>query len=773
MVTLLVLVALGVVTLLAVGPPPAVSSDAPASQFSSARAAEHLDEISRRPHPTGSGDIGRVRRYIADTARAAGAEVEVQTAEVARAGEDGPIPAASVQNVVARVPGSQPELSGGQAVLVVSHYDSVPTGPGAADDGAAVAAMLEALRALQASTGMRNDVVFLFTDAEELGLLGAAAFVAGNDLSRFGVVLNWEARGSRGPAWMFQTGDGNHPLVRAFVAASPRPVANSLTDEVYQRLPNDTDFTVFLDAGATGLNSAFIEGLHDYHAPTDTPQRLDARSMQHHGATMLGLVHELGDVDLRTLRGGDAVYFDVLGRFVVHYPVSWAVPLALAAVLALVALVVVGWRRSALRPGRTLAVAGVALAAVPVAGLVAIGLWRLVLLLRPGLLALPLAQPYEEATFVAGFSLVAVAALLAAAGLLRRRTFGELLAGALVVLGVLALLCAFTVPGASYLWLWPLVAGLPALGVAAVRRPDAVPGRRGAVLAGLAGLAGAVAVVLFVPLVDNLFVALGITLAAVAVAFAVLGGLVLLPLLAALLRQPLDRAAGLAPAAIGLLAAVAVLGVAVADSGFTATERRPDALVYVHDAAEDRSVWLTGDPAPDEWTSKALGEMPATTPATGYLPEFGDAPLLTAPAPAVELAPPVVELLSEAVSGEVRTVRFRVESARDAWKLRVRLPVESLRSCTVAGQTFDAERLREGADETGGAVFDGYGFTAGLEMSCAVDAGAPLAVEVFDFTAELPDEIAALVGPRPDTVQSVSYGLGPTDSAVVRQTTTL
>ena len=51
----------------------------------------------------------------------------------------------------------------------MAHYDSVPFGPGAADDGAGVVTLLETARALKAGPPLKNDVIFLFTDGEEAG----------------------------------------------------------------------------------------------------------------------------------------------------------------------------------------------------------------------------------------------------------------------------------------------------------------------------------------------------------------------------------------------------------------------------------------------------------------------------------------------------------------------------------------------------------------------------------------------------------------------------
>jgi hypothetical protein len=70
------------------------------------------------------------------------------------------------------------------AVLVMSHYDSVHNSPGAADDSLGAAAALEIARALKAGPQPARDVIFLFTDGEEAGLLGAEAFFARDPLLR-------------------------------------------------------------------------------------------------------------------------------------------------------------------------------------------------------------------------------------------------------------------------------------------------------------------------------------------------------------------------------------------------------------------------------------------------------------------------------------------------------------------------------------------------------------------------------------------------------------
>ena len=67
---------------------------------------------------------------------------------------------------------------------------------------------------------VRNNVIFLITDGEELGLKGAREFLNKNQLaSDVDIVLNFESRGTSGPSIMFETGGNNGSLIR-FLADS-------------------------------------------------------------------------------------------------------------------------------------------------------------------------------------------------------------------------------------------------------------------------------------------------------------------------------------------------------------------------------------------------------------------------------------------------------------------------------------------------------------------------------------------------------------------------
>ena len=145
----------------------------PLAEFSAARAMRDVREIAKAPRMLGSAENDRVREYLVGRLRELGASPAVQSATVARHTQSGPDTWALVNNVVATIPGTSPTGS----VLMVAHYDSAPSGPGAADNAASVAAILETMRALKTGPAARNDLIVLFTDGEELGLLGAKAFV--------------------------------------------------------------------------------------------------------------------------------------------------------------------------------------------------------------------------------------------------------------------------------------------------------------------------------------------------------------------------------------------------------------------------------------------------------------------------------------------------------------------------------------------------------------------------------------------------------------------
>jgi acetylornithine deacetylase/succinyl-diaminopimelate desuccinylase-like protein len=175
--------------------PPAPRSEAAAGSFQLTRALDDLRAITREFHPTGSAANIRVRDDLIVRLRAIGLTTENQSGTAVRQSPREPraVGVAEVDNIIAVLPGrdrAQP------AVAVMAHYDSVPFSYGASDDGAGVVAALETARALKAGPPPARDVIFLLTDGEEIGLLGAQKFFDEHPLARrIGMVVNAEARG--------------------------------------------------------------------------------------------------------------------------------------------------------------------------------------------------------------------------------------------------------------------------------------------------------------------------------------------------------------------------------------------------------------------------------------------------------------------------------------------------------------------------------------------------------------------------------------------------
>src|SRR5215208_8486108 len=282
-VVALVLSALAAISLLALEPLDPRPVSTPANEFSAERAFSHVEQVGEQPHPVGSAANAEVRNYLVGQLEDLGLQPTIQEATSART-KEGTASIARVENIHARIEGSNPT---GHVVLV-AHYDSVPRGPGAADDGAGVAAILEIARAITSGSAPRNDIDIVYTDAEEPWLLGAQAFVRDSHLDpRRSVVLNLEARGTSGPAMMFQSSSDNATLIPA-LASAQRPIAGSgLWEACSQLLTGDTDFTVFRNAGFAGMNFAFMEGSARYHTPEDSPDNLDHASLQDIGSTVL------------------------------------------------------------------------------------------------------------------------------------------------------------------------------------------------------------------------------------------------------------------------------------------------------------------------------------------------------------------------------------------------------------------------------------------------------------------------------------------------------
>lgn len=441
-------------------PPSPVSDAAPQTEFSSARAMRHLRFIAAEPHPSGSERNRAVRDYLLNEFRELGLEARVQSATDRPASR--PIgQEIQIDNIVARIRGTDP----GPAVVLACHYDSAVLAPGAGDDGAAVAAMLEVARASVHGPRLRNDVLFLLTDAEEAGLLGAKAFVEGGaPAETVGVVFNYDARGCAGPSILMETSAGNGRLVREFCRAARYRLGASLACEIYVFLPNSTDMTVFKRHDLPGFNFCINKGLAHYHRPSDNLDNVAEATVQQIGANALALSRHFGNLDLASLREPDEVFFNPAGMFPVHYPAAWSRPLAFLVIATGIAIMLLVMKHHNLAIRHLGAGFGASLVIVFCTVV-------LIFVISAALMRLPTIASRlvngdlpDGDLFLAAYSAFAVSAGTAFIALFRRQLSAAALSlGGVALWLVLAATACMHFPSACYQALYPLAIGYVAV----------------------------------------------------------------------------------------------------------------------------------------------------------------------------------------------------------------------------------------------------------------------------------------------------------------------
>ena len=628
-------------------PSPPRPADAPPAEFSAARADAVLRQLlgDGRPHPVGSNADDHVRQRILGVLAGLGLQAHVEEGFGCQAQGA----CARVRNVVARLDGSEP----GPAVALAAHYDSVPAGPGASDDTAGVAAILEIARALKAGPPPRRPVYLLLDEGEETGLLGAVAFEESSpEASQVKAVVNLEARGTSGPSYMFETSGADGWLIDSWAPRAVRPVTTSLAAFIYALLPNDTDLTVFRRHGVAGLNFAFIGGATRYHTPADNFANSSPASLQHQGENALAAVRGLADADLAAPPPGRLVFFDVAGLGIVRWPLGWTLGLAILALAGIATAVAAGVRRRTIG-GSDLALGVLAVpAATVLTAMLAYGL-ELALAAAGPLRVFWLAHPLPAETAFWFLALTAVAGLALMLG--RRSSALGLWAGVWLIWAVAGVAVAVLAPAVSYIFVAPaLVAALAALASRVWR-----------VLAATTALAvivpGLVAALLWVGVAPAIYDGLGVTA---------------LPVVAVLIAILLTTLVPLVPGGGMLgrrlwLAALAVTAVAVAaavpQARFTALSPQPLTFAYYLDADAGTARWLAWGLAPLPAAVQGAAPFRPSGPAFPWSPPYSRPNAAAAPALAAAAAPaPELQVIESSIVDGKRHLRLRLLSRRGA-----------------------------------------------------------------------------------------------------------
>ncbi|MGC1831300.1 MAG: M28 family peptidase [Candidatus Acidiferrales bacterium] len=748
-----VLAAIFLLSLAGLQPPKPKPDTAPTGEFSAARALEVLGRIEddEAPHPIGSAADAAIRGRVLEEFKRLGYDPQEQTAFACSAQGT----CATVHNVLARLdgadagPAASPDAAERQpAVLLAAHYDSVPAGPGASDDGTGVAVELEIARALTTLPRPRHSIIFLADEGEEAGLLGARAFVLAHPWAKdVRAAVNLDARGTSGPSLMFETGSANEWVVRLYKEGAARPAASSIFYSVYKRLPNDTDFSIFKLPGWQGLNFAFIGGVAEYHTPLDNLANVSAASVQHQGENALAAMLALANADIANPRGGEAVYFDIFERAMVVWRAKRGLEAALG--VALMLLLEIGWMVRSKRLLRQEFRLGLRASAVIIAatGVLALGL-QWVIWLAGGMPVNWVAHPLPlEIAFWALPVVVIVTHGLFSWG---RAGFWGMWAAVWTWWTLAAVVTALLAPGVSYVALVPtgvaVIAGLPFI----FRRTEHFWSKAGKGFTELPVTLplAAAAVVGFAPAL-LLYDALGNR---ALVLIAVVVGLLLTPAL------PLW-------AGFGRLSVLRRLGICAIPIAVTALAAFASTIAPAYSAKSPERMnmryWLDADSGASQWVVQpASGHLreAVRVAAAFHRVERGPFPWDTnsafvAEAPHLDLAAPTFTILESSPMGAERSYSTLLRSERGAPDAMVLFsPGADAQSVEIEGQPVEAESGRSRRSFAGWTAYECVTMPAeGVLISFTLPIGKSVEVYVVDRSYGLPPDGEFLLKARPLT----------------------
>jgi hypothetical protein len=751
-------------------PPAVVPASAPASAFSAERAMAELRVIAAAPRPAGSAGHAATRQYLVDQLSALGLKPEIQATLTHNRFPGTPtFSAGPVQNVVVRIPGS---ASSG-VILIDAHYDGPHTGPGAADCGACVVSAIETLRALLAGPPLKNDLIVVFSDAEENVDLGAHAFATQHPWARdVRLALNFEAQGSGGPALLYVTSPQNSWLVGEYLKAVPHPSASSYMVGLMALLASQRlgcDLEEYMDLGSAGLGFYFGNDTPAYHTVRDNVEVIDPRSIQQMGANTLALVRHFGVLDLRAMpREQSAVFFNLLPDLAVSYPLSWVLPLNLLISLAVLLSIGYGLWRGRVGLGRTLLGALALLLFIPLGVALVALLWAAIWTLNPGYQVM-LIGTYQSTLYTVAFICVLLALLAALVILLRTRLTPLGLASGGLLLGLLLLwLVSLALPAASYVLAWPLLFGLLPVAAALVAPERAERPWLSLTLLALAALPGLILLptILYinVTLLNRFEGMFGMPLLGLIVLFVAPQALLLTPQIVFL--SPVGGRAlwRWLPPVGALLLGLILIGRASLSSGYSPALPRPDRIGYVLDADSGTAQWVSPDQQLDSYTSQFIppGTQPAEVASAGYV-GYIPRPAYTAPAPLVALAAPEVALLSDQSAAGVRTLQLHITSPRGADQVELKLETGGvIVAASLNGQPLDLSAYAQAQTGTLNLSYvkdSGQGFDLTLAVR---DAGA-VVLTLADISDGLPQIPGFTTPARPaDTMPAMGLLADPT-----------
>jgi hypothetical protein len=620
------------------------------SEFSTKRALVQVEAISKQPHYVGSENHEVVADYLIKELQKLGLETSVQ--EGYTLSDWGNL--VQSKNILARIKGT----NNSKALLLLSHYDSAPHSysKGASDAGSGVATILESIRAfLHNKTAHKNNIIILFSDAEDLGLNGAALFVTQHQWAKeIGLVLNFEARGSSGPSYMLmETNNGNAGLVKEFAAAKATfPVSNSLMYSIYKMLPNDTDLTVFREQGnIQGYNFAFIDDHFNYHTAQDDINHLNKNTLTHQGTYLMPLLNYFSNADLTTTKATeDYVYFTIPYTFI-SYPFVWVLPMVIIALLFFIFLLFLGKAKRILSFREILKGFIPLLGSIIITALITFFGWKALLKVYPQYNDLLNGFTYNGHAYIATFVLLGIAISFAFYQLFsaKKITMNHYVAPLFIWIIINGAL-AFSLQGAGFLII-PVYFGLFTFGAFIITQ------KSNKILNIVFGIP---ALLLIAPFIQMFPVGLGLKVLFGSAILTVLTFGLLLPVFGAFAKKGLWSLLFFA-LAIGFFAK------AHYSSGYEFGKAKSNSLLYIYNGDINKASWATYDTNLDSWTKNYLGENPKDANALNETPlfsKYNSGFTYSKEAPIKNLKKPTIEFLEDRIVGNQRYLKIRISPNR-------------------------------------------------------------------------------------------------------------
>lgn len=724
-----------------ISPPTASTNpDSSTEAFSATSAFSHLQIIAKEPHSSGTKAHNEVRDYILEHCRKHGLETELISGTGFQSFGSFAI-SGKTDNVFCQLKGS----GNGKAVLVMSHYDSQPNTPGASDDGIAVAAMMETIEVLTQGSPPQNDIIFLFTDQEETGLLGAEHFVHTYDrLDEIGIVLNFESRGNSGVSFTFETSSENGWVIREFFKAVDKPFANSLAYEVYQLIPNDSDFSLFRDTGISGLNSAFIGGYANYHSMTDTPENANMNTFQHQGDLVLGTVQHFANTDLSNTKSADAIFFSPLGTMMVVYPMYLELPIFIIAILLFITFIYFGVKKKRLKISHMLVGCALYLASIILTlGLIWVFQWGV-------LKAYPHYTNFYSSNFYnVGYYVLAIVGIgltvftLLFSRLIEKFSFESLFGGALLITLSLLVVMKVYVPTGAYIFYVPLLFALSTYIYFFVKD---IKFKKKPFLYGMGQIA-----VLILPLgmwilfVYTLFIVFSFIIPYASALFVTLFFPFLIPFHRYL--NEINKNLGLAISTFLL-----VLGLFLAHLSSSYNEERPldTELMYAVNADQEKAYWASGHRFLDEWNSQYINAE--TRELFDGLEPFRARDMWFQETSYTEQETGTIEILSDSVAANERYLTVHIQPSESTNSFDLLIPTSMLTHIndrpTNEGRSFNG--LRYHAPDSNG-----------VRLNLIVNPEDGLSFSISERKLGLPTEL--LAHPKPSFI---IHGPGSTSNTI-------